>query len=162
MSNTKFLFLLSNKNLSHCKIISEGISLKPLDLISIVKFLKRNKQLLLMATAMDQPYKINRFSLQYVFIDFLIANRFYISFNVNLHAPSLTNYFSSSIWLEREIYDMYGIYFTTSYQSDLRRLLTDYHFKGHPFRKDFTLIGYTEKVYSFGTKTIKTKKDIIF
>ena len=73
------------------------------------------------------------------------------------------NLFSSAIWIEREIYDLFGIYFSNSNKSnDLRRLLTDYHFKGHPLRKDFSLIGYQEKIFSYLTKTIRTKHEVIF
>src|SRR5690606_17235512 len=63
----------------------------------------------------------------------------------NSSLPSLTKLFSSSVWLEREVWDMFGIIFTG--HPDLRRLLTDYGFDGFPLRKDFPLSGYIELRY---------------
>jgi NADH:ubiquinone oxidoreductase subunit C len=61
--------------------------------------------------------------------------------------PSLTGLFMSSNWLEREVWDLYGIYFRS--HPDLRRILTDYGFEGHPLRKDYPLEGFLETRYSF-------------
>ena len=76
---------------------------------------------------------------------------------------SIADLYPSAIWLEREIYDLFGIYFNSNdKKNDLRRILTDYNFKGHPLRKDFSLIGYNEKFFSYRTKTIKNRKDFSF
>jgi len=116
-----------------------------------------------MATAMDQQEKINRFFMIYVFGDYVTTFKFYVNVNTDRILPSIIDYFGSAIWLEREAYDMYGIYFqSNSVNSDLRRILTDYHFKGHPMRKDYTLIGYNEKLYSYLHKGLMNKTDVIF
>ena len=60
-------------------------------------------------------------------------------------APSVSSIFSSAVWAEREVWDMYGIFFSD--HPDLRRLLTDYGFEGHPLRKDFPLTGTVETRY---------------
>lgn len=157
------LFLLSQKPLISLKFLSNDMSIKTLDLLAIANFLKCSSYFLVTATAIDQIDKFNRFLLTYVFVTFNIAQRFYVNFNTNLTCLSLINIYSSAIWLEREIYDLFGVYFSNYNDSnDLRRILTDYHFKGHPLRKDFSLIGYREKVFSYLTKTIQTKLDVIF
>ena len=66
--------------------------------------------------------------------------------------PSLVNFFHSSVWLEREVWDMFGIFFSN--HSDLRRILTDYGFSGFPLRKDFPLSGYTQARYDEENKKV--------
>jgi NADH dehydrogenase (ubiquinone) Fe-S protein 3 len=75
--------------------------------------------------------------------------------NEIISVPSLTGLFRSSYWLEREVYDMFGIYFDN--HPDLRRLLTDYGFEGHPLKKDFPLTGYLEVRYDESNKKILTE-----
>ena len=70
----------------------------------------------------------------------------------NQQIPSLTKIFPSANWMEREIFDMYGIKFTD--HPDLRRILTDYGFEGYPLRKDFPLTGHTEVRYSEDKKKV--------
>lgn len=65
---------------------------------------------------------------------------------------SITNYYSGAQWYEREVWDMYGVYFNKN--EDLRRILTDYGFEGHPLRKDFPLSGYVEWRYDEGSKRV--------
>ena len=66
--------------------------------------------------------------------------------------PSITSIYKVAGWFEREIWDLFGIYFSN--HNDLRRILTDYGFKGHPLRKDFPLTGYTELRYFYNEKRI--------
>lgn len=66
--------------------------------------------------------------------------------------PSSTTLFQAANWYEREVWDLYGVYFAD--HPDLRRILTDYGFEGHPFRKDFPLVGYTEIRYDDGEKRV--------
>lgn len=163
LCNTPSLYLLAKKPIIALKILPQDIVMKVANLLYIVRYLQRNTYLLITATVIDQINKINRFLLAYVFITYIRAQRIYIIINTSLIAPSIVDLFPSAIWLEREIYDLFGVYFSNSNNTtDLRRLLTDYHFKGHPLRKEFSLIGYQEKVFSYLTKTIKTKTQIIF
>jgi len=131
-------------------------------LISLL-FLKQRSYLLITATAIDQINKLNRFLLTYIFITYTKAHHIYINYNTSLAAPSIVDLFSTAIWLEREIFDLFGIFFSNNKNTnDLRRILTDYHFKGHPLRKDFSLIGYQEKLFSYLTKTIQSKTQVVF
>lgn len=126
-------------------------------------FLKQRSYLLITATAIDQINKLNRFLLTYIFITYTKAHHIYINYNTSLAAPSIVDLFSTAIWLEREIFDLFGIFFSNNKNTnDLRRILTDYHFKGHPLRKDFSLIGYQEKLFSYLTKTIQSKTQVVF
>ena len=96
-----------------------------------------------------------RFSIKYLFLSALYNNRVIVEIYVDetTTVPSLassffnrTRIFASAGWLEREVWDLFGIYFTEN--GDLRRILTDYGFTGHPLRKDFPLTGFHELVYN--------------
>jgi NADH-quinone oxidoreductase subunit C len=99
-------------------------------------------------TAVDYPEKEKRFKLVYLLLSH--ENNLRILININIdektHAPSITKIFPSANWMEREVFDMYGVSFKD--HPDLRRILTDYGFKGYPLRKDFPLTGHTEVRYS--------------
>ena len=121
-------------------------------LYSTILYLKTNdksrfKQLIDI-TAVDYPKKEKRFKLVYLLLSHENNLRVAINFNVNekTHVPSITKIFPSANWMEREVFDMYGISFKD--HPDLRRILTDYGFEGYPLRKDFPLTGHTEVRYS--------------
>ena len=128
------------------------------DLYSTILYLKTNEkckyQQLIDITAVDFPEKEKRFKIVY----FLLSheNNLRIMINViieeNVKIPSITKIFPSANWMEREIFDMYGISFQN--HPDLRRILTDYNFEGYPLRKDFPLTGHTEVRYDEDKKKV--------
>ena len=129
------------------------------DIISTILFLKTNENCqfkqLIDITAVDYLEKEKRFKLVYLFLS--LENNLRIILNISVSEidkiPSITKIFPSANWMEREVFDMYGISFKD--HPDLRRILTDYGFEGHPLRKDFPLTGHTEVRYS------ETKKKVI-
>ena len=128
------------------------------DLIEVVQFLKSNdkckfRQLIDIA-GVDYPEKDKRFQLVYLFLSHEnnVRVKILIKFQTNELINSLTKIFPSANWMEREVFDMYGIKFKN--HPDLRRILTDYGFKGHPLRKDFPLTGFNEVRYSEKEKKV--------
>ena len=128
------------------------------DIISTILFLKTNgkcrfKQLIDI-TAADFPNRENRFKIVYLLLSH--ENNLRIIVNIDIEdkkiVPSLTKIFPSANWMEREVFDMYGISFKD--HPDLRRILTDYGFEGYPLRKDFPLTGHTEVRYSEDKKKV--------
>jgi len=128
------------------------------DLLDVVTFLKTNSETkfrqLIDITAVDYPEKTQRFKMVYLFLSHKFNQRVILSFflNENEHVSSLTKIFPASNWMEREVFDMYGIKFKN--HPDLRRILTDYNFEGFPLRKDFPLTGHTEVRYSEDKKKV--------
>jgi len=146
---------IKNSKIKHSQIY---ISIDLEDLLDVIAFLKTNlntkfKQLIDI-TAVDYPENKKRFKMVYLFLSHELNQRIILSFfiNENQQIPSLTKIFPSANWMEREIFDMYGIKFTD--HPDLRRILTDYEFKGYPLRKDFPLTGYNEVRYSEDEKKV--------
>ena len=134
------------------------IQIKENDLIDIVQFLKSNdkfkfKQLIDIA-GVDYPDEEKRFKLIYLFLSHENNDRLKLSiqFEIGQVINSITKIFPSANWMEREVFDMYGIKFKN--HPDLRRILTDYGFKGHPLRKDFPLTGFNEVRYSEKEKKV--------
>ena len=122
------------------------------NLIDVVQFLKSNedckfKQLIDIA-GVDYPENEKRFELVYLFLSHEknLRIKVLIRFQIEQSIISLTKIFPSANWMEREVFDMYGIKFKN--HPDLRRILTDYGFKGHPLRKGFPLTGFNEVRYS--------------
>lgn len=103
---------------------------------------------------MDYPKHSLRFQLNYYLLSFRFNFRLSIrfSFPEGVVVPTASDLFPAAVWLERETWDMYGIFF--SGHADLRRLLTDYGFNGHPLRKDFPLSGYSQLRYDDESKQI--------
>ena len=128
------------------------------DLLEVILLLKTNKNIkfkqLIDITAVDYPENQKRFKLVYLLLSHEQNQRIILSYYIdeNQQIPSLTKIFPSANWMEREIFDMYGIKFTD--HPDLRRILTDYGFEGYPLRKDFPLTGHTEVRYSEDKKKV--------
>ena len=134
------------------------IEIKDVDLIDVIHFLKSNdsckfRQLIDIA-GVDYPENEKRFQLVYLFLSHEknIRIKLLIKFNLDQIIPSITKIFPSANWMEREVFDMYGVKFKN--HPDLRRILTDYNFKGHPLRKDFPLTGFNEVRYSEKEKKV--------
>jgi len=134
------------------------IDLNVENLSSTILFLKTNNKCrfrqLIDITAVDYPEREKRFRMVYFFLSHENNNRIIINSDIELNTkvPSITNIFPSANWMEREVFDMYGILF--SKHPDLRRILTDYEFEGYPLRKDFPLTGHTEVRYSEDKKKV--------
>ena len=128
------------------------------DLLDVVLFLKTNKDTkfrqLIDITATDYPEQAKRFKMTYLFLSHEFNQRIIINYLINENeiVPTLTKIFPSSNWMEREVFDMYGVKFKD--HPDLRRILTDYGFEGHPLRKDFPLTGHNEVRYSEDEKKV--------
>jgi len=128
------------------------------NITSVILFLKTNDKCkfrqLIDITAADYPGKEKRFKIVYLLLSHENNLRIVINIYIDekIVVPSITKIFPSANWMEREIFDMYGI----SYKDhpDLRRILTDYGFEGHPLRKDFPLSGYTEVRYNEDRKKV--------
>tara|TARA_B100000886_G_scaffold220415_1_gene153172 strand:+ start:215 stop:832 length:618 start_codon:yes stop_codon:yes gene_type:complete len=143
---------------SHIKNNELLIEISESDLIEVVQLLKSNdnckfKQLIDIA-GVDYPEEESRFNLIYLFLshEFNLRIKLLIKFKPDQNINSLTKIFPSANWMEREVFDMYGIKFKN--HPDLRRILTDYGFKGHPLRKDFPITGFNEVRYSEKEKKV--------
>ena len=127
-------------------------------LVKLVRHLQQDESLkfstLVDITAIDWPGRRKRFELVYHFLSMYLKHRIRIKVAVaeDEIAPSLTGIHPSANWFEREVFDMFGILF--SGHPDLRRILTDYGFRGHPLRKDFPTTGYTEVRYDDALKRV--------
>ena len=128
------------------------------DIIDVVQFLKSNENCkfkqLIDIVGVDYPDNEKRFELVYLFLSHEnnLRIKLLIKFEIDQSINSLTKIFPSANWMEREVFDMYGIKFKN--HPDLRRILTDYGFKGHPLRKDFPLTGFNEVRYSEKDKKV--------
>ena len=128
------------------------------DLIEVIQFLKSNERCkfrqLIDIAGVDYPEDEKRFHLIYLFLSHEnnIRIKLKIKFQIDQPIPSITKIFPSANWMEREVFDMYGVKFKN--HPDLRRILTDYGFKGHPLRKDFPLTGFNEVRYSEKEKKV--------
>jgi NADH-quinone oxidoreductase subunit C len=134
------------------------LSIDANDLIDVSLFIKSNKgtkfRQLIDVTAVDYPENTQRFKVVYLFLSHEFNQRIILSYLINENEviQSLTAVYPAANWMEREVFDMYGIKFKD--HPDLRRILTDYGFEGHPLRKDFPLTGHTEVRYSEDQKKL--------
>ena len=128
------------------------------NIISTILFLKTNEKCrfkqLIDITAVDYPEKEKRFKIIYLLLSHEKNLRIVINTYIDekIVVPSITKIFPSANWMEREVFDMYGVSFKD--HPDLRRILTDYGFEGYPLRKDFPLTGHTEVRYSEAKKKV--------
>jgi NADH-quinone oxidoreductase subunit C len=128
------------------------------ELINVILFLKSSDKLkfrqLIDIAGVDYPEEEKRFKLVYLLLSHEknIRIKISINFEIGKKIPTITKIYPSANWMEREVFDMYGIEFTD--HPDLRRILTDYNFEGHPLRKDFPLTGFNEVRYSEKEKKV--------
>ena len=128
------------------------------DLLHVTLFIKTNENTkfrqLIDITVVDYPENAQRFKVVYLFLSHEFNQRIILSFLIteNEVIPSLTPIYPAANWMEREVFDMYGVKFKD--HPDMRRILTDYGFEGHPLRKDFPLTGHTEVRYSEEQKKV--------
>ena len=134
------------------------INIESEDLLNVALFIKNNENTkfrqLIDITVVDYPEHSQRFKVVYLFLSHEFNQRIILSYLINENEviPSLTSIFPAANWMEREVFDMYGVKFKD--HPDLRRILTDYGFEGHPLRKDFPLTGHTEVRYSEDQKKV--------
>ncbi|WP_417617809.1 NADH-quinone oxidoreductase subunit C [Parasphingorhabdus sp.] len=115
---------------------------------------KHEYQQLVEIAGVDYPDRPERFEVCYHLLSLTKNHRIRVkvSTDEDTPVPSVTHIWEVAGWLEREVFDMYGVLFDGN--TDLRRILTDYGFQGHPFRKDFPLTGYVEMRYSEEAKRV--------
>jgi NADH-quinone oxidoreductase subunit C len=153
--NSALATKIKSSNISYNQLT---INVEVENIYSTLLFLKtdtncRFRQLVDIA-GVDNPENKNRFRVVYFLLSHKNNLRIFINTNVGEKnkVPSIVNIFPSANWMEREVFDMYGISFRD--HPDLRRILTDYDFKGYPLRKDFPLTGHNEVRYSEDKKKV--------
>ena len=153
--NSELTTKINSSRVKHNQIY---LSIDSNDIIDVILFMKTNENTkfrqLIDITAVDFPEKEQRFRIVYLLLSHEFNTRVLIEFDISEgeKVPSLTKIFPSANWMEREVFDMYGIDFKD--HPDLRRILTDYGFEGYPLRKDFPITGHNEVRYSEETKKV--------
>ena len=153
--NSELTSKINNSFIKHDNIY---LSIDHDELTDVISFLKINKETkfrqLIEITAVDYPENENRFKMVYLLLSHEYNQRIIIDYSIkeNDIISSLTSIFPAANWMEREVFDMYGLNFKN--HPDLRRILTDYGFEGHPLRKDFPLTGHNEVRYSEEQKKV--------
>ena len=131
-------------------------------ILNIMKFLKESEKLLFTQlidiTAIDYPKREKRFDVVYLLLSLVLNQRVLIKTSIkeNDRLESISYIHKSANWYERECYDLFGIEFIN--HPDLRRIMTDYNFEGHPLRKDFPLTGHNEVRYDQDEKRVVYEK----
>ena len=153
--NSELTTKINSSSIKHNQIY---LSIDSNDIIDVILFMKTNENTkfrqLIDITAVDFPEKEQRFRIVYLLLSHEFNTRVLIEFDISEgeKVPSLTKIFPSANWMEREVFDMYGIDFKD--HPDLRRILTDYGFEGYPLRKDFPITGHNEVRYSEESKKV--------
>ena len=153
--NSELTTKINSSRVKHNQIY---LSIDSNDIIDVILFMKTNENTkfrqLIDITAVDFPEKEQRFKIVYLLLSHEFNTRVLIEFDISEgeKVPSLTKIFPSANWMEREVFDMYGIDFKD--HPDLRRILTDYGFEGYPLRKDFPITGHNEVRYSEESKKV--------
>jgi len=153
--NSELTTKVNSSKIKHNQIY---LNIEEENLLDVVLFLKTNSETkfrqLIDITAVDFPEQNRRFKIVYLMLSHENNQRILIDFYVkeNDFVSSITTIFPSANWMEREVFDMYGVEFKD--HPDLRRILTDYNFKGYPLRKDFPLTGHNEVRYSENEKKV--------
>ena len=135
-----------------------NINVVPSNIVGLIEFLKSDRSCrfssLVDITAVDYPGREKRFEVVYHLLSMYENHRVRLRMSVREDdmVASIIEVHPSANWFEREVFDMFGILFTG--HPDLRRLLTDYGFRGHPLRKDFPTTGYTELRYDEAEKRV--------
>lgn len=146
-----FPYYLNEKVIVKYEEDSLVLVIKKENLILLLNFLKNHYWLkfktLISITAIDFPERSERFEVNYFLLSHKLNKRIIIRVSTNdiTPIPSITSIYKSANWYEREVWDLFGVFF--SGHPDLRRILTDYGFEGFPFRKDFPQTGYVEVRY---------------
>ena len=153
--NSELTTKIKKSEIRHAQLY---INIESDDLIDVTLFIKSNENTkfrqLIDVTAVDYPENSQRFKIIYLFLSHEFNQRIVLSYLIgeNEVIPTLTSVYPAANWMEREVFDMYGVKFKD--HPDLRRILTDYGFEGHPLRKDFPLTGHTEVRYSEDQKKV--------
>ena len=153
--NSELTTKINTSRINHSQIL---INIDSKDLIDVILFLKNNQgtkfKQLIDITAVDYPQNDRRFKLVYLFLSHEHNSRLILDCNISEDeiVPTITKIYPAANWMEREVFDMYGIIFKE--HPDLRRILTDYNFEGYPLRKDFPLTGHYEVRYSEEKKKV--------
>ena len=130
----------------------------PREIVKVMTFLRDDERCQFWSftdvTAIDWPSRPNRFDVVYHLLSPKLNQRIRVKIDVgeDVAVPSIISVFPGADWFEREVYDLYGVLFTG--HPDMRRLLTDYGFEGHPLRKDFPLTGFVEVRYDDEVKRV--------
>lgn len=138
------------------------LKISPKKIRNILFFLKNHTQcqykILIDLCGIDYPEKKKRFEIVYSLLSIAYNHRLKVTTALDEITPidSVADIFNSADWLEREAWDMFGIFFIG--HKDLRRILTDYGFRGHPLRKDFPMTGYVEVRYDDVEKRVVTER----
>ena len=153
--NSELTTKIKKSEIKHSQLY---LNIENQDLIDVSLFIKSNKKMkfrqLIDITVVDYPENNQRFKVVYLFLSHEFNQRIILSYLINENEviTSLTSIYPAANWMEREVFDMYGVKFKD--HPDLRRILTDYGFEGYPLRKDFPLSGHTEVRYSEDQKKV--------
>ena len=164
LNNLSTFILSSCHHATNHEIINNElvITTKVNNIYNLLEDLKKkenlNFEMLLDITAVDYPKRAKRFEIVYILLSLKnhLRLRVKIFINDSEIVPSISKLYKCARWYEREVWDMYGISFKGN--DDLRRLLTDYGFEGHPLRKDFPLTGFVELRYDEAKKKVAYSK----